>query len=165
MYSVQRVYVHSDIYESFLDQLIPRVKALKVGDPLDEATDVGPLIDRGAAERVETLFDEAKQGGAQVLVGGTRHDNLWQPTVLASLHAVSSFPRRQLCKIFALRQDPYHHCIADSSPRIARAAVRALFRRAREFLSTVHPGGHPKVFRNRRVAPRREYQSGRGADH
>lgn len=83
--SVQRVYAHSDIYESFLDQLITRVKALKVGDPLDEATDVGPLIDRTAAERVETWLNEAKRGGAHVLVGGTRRDKLWQPTVLASL--------------------------------------------------------------------------------
>ncbi len=84
--SVQRVYAHSDIYESFLDQLILRMKALVVGDPLDEATDVGPLIDRRAAERVETWVNESKQGGAKVLVGGTRRDTLWQPTLLASLH-------------------------------------------------------------------------------
>jgi glyceraldehyde-3-phosphate dehydrogenase (NADP+) len=50
--SVQRVYIHSSVYESFVDDLIPRVQSLVVGDPLDEATDVGPLIDRGAARRV-----------------------------------------------------------------------------------------------------------------
>ncbi len=83
--SVQRVYVHADIYEAFLDGLVPRVKALKVGDPLDEATDVGPLIDGGAAERVEAWVNEAKQGGAEVLAGGTRAGNLWQPTVLAAI--------------------------------------------------------------------------------
>ncbi len=83
--SVQRVYTHADIYEAFLDRFIPRVKALKVGDPLDEATDVGPLIDRGAAERVETWVTEAKQGGADVLAGGTHRGNLWQPTVLGAL--------------------------------------------------------------------------------
>ena len=83
--SVQRVYTHANVYEAFLDALLPRVKALKVGDPLDESTDVGPLIDRGAAERVEAWVNEARQNGAEVLAGGSRERNLWQPTVLASL--------------------------------------------------------------------------------
>jgi acyl-CoA reductase-like NAD-dependent aldehyde dehydrogenase len=83
--SVQRVYIHADIYAAFRDELVRRVKALKTGDPLDETTDVGPLIDRGAAERVEAWVEEARQGGAQVLAGGTRDKNLWQPTVLAEL--------------------------------------------------------------------------------
>ncbi|HEY4723779.1 MAG TPA: aldehyde dehydrogenase family protein, partial [Anaerolineae bacterium] len=78
--SVQRVYAQADVYEPFVDNLIPRVKALKAGNPLDEATDVGPLIDRGAAERVETWVKEARAGGAQVLAGGERDGNLWQPT-------------------------------------------------------------------------------------
>jgi acyl-CoA reductase-like NAD-dependent aldehyde dehydrogenase len=83
--SVQRVYAQTGIYEGFLDSFIPRVKALKTGDPLDDATDVGPLIDRGAAERVEAWVNEARQGGAEVLAGGERQGNLWQPTVLAAL--------------------------------------------------------------------------------
>jgi acyl-CoA reductase-like NAD-dependent aldehyde dehydrogenase len=82
---VQRVYAHSDIYEAFVDAFIPRVKALKVGDPLDEATDVGPLIDKGAAERVVQWVKEARQGGAEVLAGGEGEGNLLQPTVLASV--------------------------------------------------------------------------------
>lgn len=80
--SVQRVYVHADIYGSFVEQFVQRVKALKLGDPLDEATDVGPLIDDGAAERVEAWVAEAQKGGAKVLTGGSRTGNLWQPTVL-----------------------------------------------------------------------------------
>jgi glyceraldehyde-3-phosphate dehydrogenase (NADP+) len=83
--SVQRVYVHDDVYESFVEDFIPRVKALKVGDPLDEATDVGPMIDPGAAERVEEWVAEAKQAGATVLTGGSRDGNLWQPTVLTDI--------------------------------------------------------------------------------
>jgi acyl-CoA reductase-like NAD-dependent aldehyde dehydrogenase len=83
--SVQRVYVHDDVYEAFVDNFVRRVKALKVGDPLDETTDVGPMIDSGATERVEAWVEEAKQNGAQVLAGGTRKDNLWQPTVLSNL--------------------------------------------------------------------------------
>ncbi len=83
--SVQRVYVHNQVYEGFAERLIPRVKGLVAGDPLDEATDVGPLIDAGAAERVQAWVDEARQGGAEVLAGGTAQGNLWQPTVLARL--------------------------------------------------------------------------------
>ncbi|HTX91203.1 MAG TPA: aldehyde dehydrogenase family protein, partial [Anaerolineales bacterium] len=83
--SVQRVYVHADVYETFREELVRRVKALQVGDPLEETTDVGPLIDRGAAERVEAWVEEARQGGAQVLTGGNRTGSLWQPTVLAEI--------------------------------------------------------------------------------
>ncbi len=83
--SVQRVYVHSEVYEQFVEALLARVRALKVGDPLDEATDVGPVIDAGAAERVESWVAEAKKEGASVLTGGVRNGNLWQPTVLADI--------------------------------------------------------------------------------
>jgi acyl-CoA reductase-like NAD-dependent aldehyde dehydrogenase len=83
--SVQRVYLHDAIYEAFTDDFLPRVRALKVGDPLSEETDVGPVIDSGAAKRLEAWLDEAKAGGAEVLTGGERDGNLWQPTVLASL--------------------------------------------------------------------------------
>ncbi|MCW5873405.1 MAG: aldehyde dehydrogenase family protein [Anaerolineales bacterium] len=83
--SVQRVYASAKIYEDFVDDLIPRVKALVVGDPLDEKTDVGPVIDSGAADRVEEWLAEAKAGGAEVLAGGKREGNLVEPTVLASL--------------------------------------------------------------------------------
>lgn len=83
--SVQRTYTHAEVYEAFVKELIPRVEALVVGDPLDEATDVGPLIDRGAAERIETWLEEATAGGAEVLTGGKRDGTLFEPTVLASL--------------------------------------------------------------------------------
>ena len=83
--SVQRVYLHADIEASFMEHFLPRVQALKVGDPLDEATDVGPLIDRRAAEQLETRVREASQQGARVLIGGARTGNLWQPTVLANV--------------------------------------------------------------------------------
>ena len=61
--SVQRVYVHGASTTHFVERAVRRVEALKVGDPLDEATDVGPLIDRGAAERVEEWLDEARRRG------------------------------------------------------------------------------------------------------
>jgi acyl-CoA reductase-like NAD-dependent aldehyde dehydrogenase len=83
--SVQRVYAHAALYEDFVDALVGNVNALKVGDPLEESTDVGPVIDSSAAERVELWIREAVDGGAHVLTGGRRVGNLWQPTLLASI--------------------------------------------------------------------------------
>lgn len=83
--SVQRVYVHDRLYDRFADALVARVRALKVGDPLDEATDIGPLIDGTAAERVEAWVAEARAAGARVLTGGSRRGTLWEPTVLDTL--------------------------------------------------------------------------------
>jgi glyceraldehyde-3-phosphate dehydrogenase (NADP+) len=84
--SVQRVYVHSSLYDDFAADLLQRVQQLVVGDPLDEATDIGPLIDDSAAERVETWVEEAVAGGAKILCGGGRDCRMWQPTILAEAH-------------------------------------------------------------------------------
>ena len=81
--SVQRVFVHEDVYDRFVAELLPRVEALRTGDPLAEETDVGPLIDLANAERVEEWLDEAREAGATVLSGGVREGNLWRPTVIA----------------------------------------------------------------------------------
>ena len=83
--SVQRVYIQESVYERFTQVLVDRVKKLETGDPLDEKTDVGPLIDPTAAERVEEWLKEAVGGGARVLTGGKRSGNLWEPTVLDNL--------------------------------------------------------------------------------
>jgi glyceraldehyde-3-phosphate dehydrogenase (NADP+) len=80
--SVQRVYVHEKVYDVFARELVRRVETLAVGDPLDEATDVGPVIDRSNAERIEEWLEEAKAAGATVLTGGERDGNLWRPTVV-----------------------------------------------------------------------------------
>ena len=80
--SVQRVYVHASLYDGFVADLVRRVEQLAVGDPLDEQTDVGPLIDHGAATRVEGWIEEAVAGGAKVLTGGARNGRMWQPTVM-----------------------------------------------------------------------------------
>ncbi len=85
--SVQRVYIHADAYAAVEADIVRRVKALKVGDPLDEATDVGPVIDASAAERVEAWVAEARKGGATVLAGGTRTGTLLQPTVLSNIQS------------------------------------------------------------------------------
>jgi len=83
--SVQRVYIASQVYEDCVDDILQRVQKLVVGDPLQETTDVGPVIDRGAAERIESWVREAKDRGATVLTGGTREGTMVQPTVMSSL--------------------------------------------------------------------------------
>ncbi len=83
--SVQRVFVHRGVYEEFRRELLRNVEALKVGDPLDEETDVGPVIDRDAAERIDEWLEEARSGGAEVLTGGGRDGTVVQPTVLADV--------------------------------------------------------------------------------
>ncbi|MBA2476618.1 MAG: aldehyde dehydrogenase family protein [Actinobacteria bacterium] len=82
--SVQRIYVERSIYEEFLAHLLPRVEALRLGDPLDEETDVGPVIDAAARERIMAWIDEARAGGAEILTGGELEDGLLRPTVIAN---------------------------------------------------------------------------------
>jgi glyceraldehyde-3-phosphate dehydrogenase (NADP+) len=80
--STQRILVHEKIYDAFVERFAPAVRALTVGDPLDPATDVGPVIDRANAERVESWIAEAVKAGARVAAGGTRKDSLVAPAVL-----------------------------------------------------------------------------------
>jgi acyl-CoA reductase-like NAD-dependent aldehyde dehydrogenase len=80
--SVQRIYVHRDVYDEFKAELLPRVEALKVGDPADEDTDVGPLISPDDRDRVLAWIEEAKAAGAGVLTGGTLEGDLMRPTVV-----------------------------------------------------------------------------------
>lgn len=80
--STQRIYVHEDVFGAFVDAFLPKVAALKVGDVLDERTEVGPMISLDAAQRVERWIEEAKAGGAEVATGGTRTGAFLSPTVL-----------------------------------------------------------------------------------
>jgi acyl-CoA reductase-like NAD-dependent aldehyde dehydrogenase len=80
--SAQRIYVHDAVYDAFAADLVRRTRALKAGDPLLEDTDVGPVIDSVAADRIEEWLDEAKAAGAKVLTGGTRRGRVWEPTVI-----------------------------------------------------------------------------------
>ena len=81
--SVQRIYVERPAYDRFVEAFVPRVRELKVGDPGDEETDVGPVIDADAKERILAWIEEARSGGAQLLAGGEEQDGLLQPTVIA----------------------------------------------------------------------------------
>lgn len=80
--SVQRIFVHDSVYQTFLDAFVPLVQELKTGHPLDEAADLSALIDTRSVERVSAWLDEARRGGAQTLVGGEIHGSVVTPTVL-----------------------------------------------------------------------------------
>ncbi len=80
--SAQRIFVHEDVYRPFLDRFVPGVAALRVGDVLDEATQVGPLISRDAADRVAGWIAEAVAAGAVAATGGGRRGQVIEPTVL-----------------------------------------------------------------------------------
>ncbi len=80
--SVQRVYVHQTIKADFLDHFLPKVQALRAGNPMDEATTMGVLIDPAAACRIEQWVGEAVSQGAKILCGGKRQGTFFEPTVL-----------------------------------------------------------------------------------
>lgn len=80
--SVQRIFVHDSVYQTFLDAFVPLVQDLKIGHPLDEQSDLSALIDEAAVKRVAGLLDEARAGGTQVLTGGGFHGRALEPTVL-----------------------------------------------------------------------------------
>jgi len=83
--SVQTVYVHTRVYAQFVDLVAAEVRKLKLGDPLDPATDVGTLIDEAAACRIENWVHEAHRNGARVVTGGKRSGAAFEPTVLTDV--------------------------------------------------------------------------------
>ncbi|GED29918.1 aldehyde dehydrogenase family protein [Brevibacillus centrosporus] len=83
--SVQRIYVQRSVYQALLNKLVDGVRALRVGNPLDEATDVGPMITEAAAARAEEWIREAAEQGATVLTGGKRSGALLEPAVLTNV--------------------------------------------------------------------------------
>ena len=80
--SVQRVLVHRPVYAQALEKILEAVKKLRVGDPRDPATDMGPMIDRVKAEEAYRKVQEAVKQGAKVLAGGTLRETMFAPTVL-----------------------------------------------------------------------------------
>ena len=87
--SVNRFYIHDDVYERFVSQLVSAVKALKVGNGLDDGVVVGPLIEASAVKKVREHVEDAIAKGAEILAGGEPHSlggNFWQPTVLGECH-------------------------------------------------------------------------------
>ncbi|HYY02678.1 MAG TPA: aldehyde dehydrogenase family protein [Gaiellaceae bacterium] len=79
--SVQRIYVERSAFDVFVERFVPRVEALKVGDPADEDTDIGPVIDGDARERILDWIQESR---GRVLTGADLDGDLIRPTVIAN---------------------------------------------------------------------------------
>jgi acyl-CoA reductase-like NAD-dependent aldehyde dehydrogenase len=83
--SVQRMFVHEAIWDDFMDKFLAGVETLKLGDPLDPTTDIGPMVDAHAADRTQRWVDEAVAMGGTVLVGGQANGTFFPPTVLTDV--------------------------------------------------------------------------------
>ncbi|MEM3569977.1 MAG: aldehyde dehydrogenase family protein [Thermoplasmatales archaeon] len=81
----QRILIHKDVYEDLSNRLVEKVAKLKMGDPLDDSTDVGPMITEGEAIRVEKEVNNAVANGAEVLIGGKREGNFYHPTLIRNV--------------------------------------------------------------------------------
>jgi lactaldehyde dehydrogenase/glycolaldehyde dehydrogenase len=68
----ERTFVHQDVYQPFLDAFVEQARALRIGDPQDETTDIGPKISRPELEKVEAMVAGAVKGGARIVLGGKR---------------------------------------------------------------------------------------------
>jgi glyceraldehyde-3-phosphate dehydrogenase (NADP+) len=90
--SVQRLYVHRTIWDEFMDRFAAAAGALRMGDPMDPETDLGPMVDELAAARTQRWVREAVDQGARVLVGGHADGNWFPPTVI-----VDADPGSQVC--------------------------------------------------------------------
>lgn len=83
--STQRLYVHREVYDEFLELLRARTVAMTPGDPMDPTTGIGPMINEEAARRVEQWIREAEQEGARIVCGGGREGTLVEPTIIANV--------------------------------------------------------------------------------
>jgi acyl-CoA reductase-like NAD-dependent aldehyde dehydrogenase len=94
--SVQRVIAHPAVSGDFLDALVPKVEAIRVGDPSAPETGMGTLISTGEAERVRESIAAAAASGARVLTGGERDRSMVAPTVVADVDPSSPFAQKEL---------------------------------------------------------------------
>ena len=87
--SVQRAFIHEDVWDEFMEKFVAGARALKVGDPLDPTTDLGPMVDANAASRTQRWVDEAVALGGKVLLGGQADGTYFQPTILTDVPATA----------------------------------------------------------------------------
>jgi glyceraldehyde-3-phosphate dehydrogenase (NADP+) len=83
--SVQRIFVHEKVYNQFVRKFRAAIKKIKTGNPLDDKTDLGPMVDTESAKRTEEWIKEAVEGGAKILAGGKRRKRVLKPTLLGNV--------------------------------------------------------------------------------
>lgn len=112
--SVQRIYVHADIHDKLRKKLKAAVARLRMGDPRDEKTFIGPMIDEAAARRIESWIATARKGGAKRLAGGDRNGNMVPATLLEGVPHGSDLYRKEAFAPVALLEpfDDFDDAIA-----------------------------------------------------
>ncbi|GAA0492168.1 aldehyde dehydrogenase family protein [Salinibacillus aidingensis] len=83
--SAQRIYVQKEVYDQFLKEYVSLTESLKVGDPAEEGTDVGPMINEKEAERAKQWIDDAAEKGATIAAGGERNGAILKPTIMTDV--------------------------------------------------------------------------------
>ena len=83
--SVQRMFIHEDIWDAFMDKFVAGARQLKMGDPLDPTSDLGPMVDATAAGRTQRWVDEAVALGGKLLLGGKADGTYFPPTILTEV--------------------------------------------------------------------------------
>ncbi|MGG0383317.1 aldehyde dehydrogenase family protein [Priestia filamentosa] len=84
--SAQRIYVQRDVYQDFLEQYVPLVEKLVIGNPVEETTDIGPMISEAEAIRAHEWIEQAVKAGANIVTGGNRKGTLLEPTILVNVN-------------------------------------------------------------------------------
>jgi glyceraldehyde-3-phosphate dehydrogenase (NADP+) len=87
--SVQRVFIHEAVYETVRDRIVESSSRIRLGDPADPATELGPMIDDKAAARTQSWIEDAVKEGAKVLTGGKARDRFFEPTVIENANPES----------------------------------------------------------------------------
>ena len=115
--SVQRVIAHRAVAGDFLDALVPKVEAIRTGDPASPDTGMGALITAGEAERVRKAIAEAAAAGARVLTGGDREGAVVRPAVVADVDPASPFSQEELFgpAVAVSRADGWAEAIAQAN--------------------------------------------------
>ncbi|SDL90531.1 aldehyde dehydrogenase family protein [Bacillus sp. OK048] len=83
--SIQRIFVHENIFDSFVDQFVSETQKLKTGNPLEEETDISAMITRGDVQRTQEWVEEAVNNGAQLKLGGGSEEGIFKPTILVNV--------------------------------------------------------------------------------
>lgn len=92
----QRILIKDDVYEYFKNRVLELTSNLRIGDPLDPDTDIGPMISEGEAKRVEAQVEKSLEEGASILAGGQRSGPMMEPTVLEDVPSSSEIWKKEI---------------------------------------------------------------------
>jgi len=152
--AAKRFIIHENIYDEFVSRFVDAMRALKVGDPLDESTDVGPLAMPQIADDIEKQVNESVAKGGKLLTGGTRNGNFYTPTVLADLPDDAPAARDEtfgpVAAVFRVRDATAAIAVANDTPFGLAASVWTNDRdEMQQFIDGIESG---QVFVNAMVA-------------